>query len=104
MTGMPPALPSGDPAPTSGELPPSALVGLGQRVFGIYIHVPYCRVRCGYCDFNTYAVGTAEVSGGTAGYADLLTQELALAQRVLGPEAPGAVSYTHLTLPTKRIV
>ena len=85
---MPPALPSGDPAPSSGELPPSALVGLGQRVFGIYIHVPYCRVRCGYCDFNTYAVGTAEVSGGTAGYADLVKQELALAQRVLGPEAP----------------
>ena len=85
---MPPALPSGDPAPASGELPASALVGLGERAFGVYIHVPYCRVRCGYCDFNTYAVGTAEVSGGTAGYADLVKQELALAQRVLGPKAP----------------
>ena len=24
------------------------------RAFGIYIHVPFCATRCGYCDFNTY--------------------------------------------------
>jgi len=22
---------------------------------GIYIHIPFCQVRCSYCDFNTYA-------------------------------------------------
>jgi oxygen-independent coproporphyrinogen-3 oxidase len=27
-----------------------------RRCFSIYVHIPYCRSRCGYCDFNTYAV------------------------------------------------
>lgn len=25
--------------------------------FGIYVHVPFCATRCGYCDFNTYTPG-----------------------------------------------
>ncbi len=27
---------------------------LGQKYFGIYIHIPYCIQRCLYCDFSTY--------------------------------------------------
>ena len=56
----------------SGELPTEALRRLGERTFGVYLHVPYCRVRCGYCDFNTYAVSAGEVSGGVEDYADML--------------------------------
>jgi len=46
--------------------------------------VPFCTVRCGYCDFNTY---TAEelgsgVSRGT--YADSAIEEIRLARTVLG--------------------
>ena len=33
-------------------LPDLTLTSGGQ--FGIYIHVPFCATRCGYCDFNTY--------------------------------------------------
>jgi putative oxygen-independent coproporphyrinogen III oxidase len=51
---MPSALPLADPAPLDGLLPASAAVGAEDRHFGVYLHVPYCRVRCGYCDFNTY--------------------------------------------------
>ncbi len=51
---MPGALPLGDPAPADGVLPGTAAVGAVDRDFGVYLHVPFCRVRCGYCDFNTY--------------------------------------------------
>ncbi len=60
---VPSALPEGEPAPSDGSLPDSALAELGQRPFGVYVHVPFCTVRCGYCDFNTYTVadlGTAD--------------------------------------------
>jgi len=51
---MPSTPPTGDPAPADGALPASAAVDAHDRRFGVYLHVPFCRVRCGYCDFNTY--------------------------------------------------
>ncbi len=51
---MPSTLPLGDPAPADGALPASVVEGADARDFGVYLHVPFCRVRCGYCDFNTY--------------------------------------------------
>lgn len=75
-------LPDGDPAPTDGSLPRSVRDGAEQRDLGMYVHVPYCRVRCGYCDFNTY---TAEELGGTsrADYIDEALVELDLARERL---------------------
>ena len=79
---MPGAPLDGDPAPTDGGLPASVRDGASARAFGIYVHVPFCRVRCGYCDFNTY---TAEELGGAsrAGYADEAIAELEFAAAVL---------------------
>ncbi len=34
---------------------------------GLYVHVPFCARRCGYCDFNTY---TAAELGGRSGLGD----------------------------------
>jgi putative oxygen-independent coproporphyrinogen III oxidase len=86
---MPSALPEGEPAPPSGELPDYALKALGSGPFGIYVHVPFCTVRCGYCDFNTYTLTELGVDGASVGtYADVALAELELANRVLGPGAP----------------
>jgi putative oxygen-independent coproporphyrinogen III oxidase len=83
---VPSSLPPGDPAPADGTLPARALAELGSRPFGIYVHVPFCTVRCGYCDFNTY---TAEELGEQPGasrssYAEAAIAEIRFARRVLG--------------------
>ncbi len=77
-------LPSGDPAPADGALPASALAGLGARPFGVYVHVPFCATRCGYCDFNTYTAGELGTSASPASWLAGLRAELGLAARVLG--------------------
>lgn len=79
---MPSALPIADPAPADGLLPASVADGAGERDFGVYVHVPFCRVRCGYCDFNTYTA--AEIRGvKQSDYAGQAIAEVALADRVL---------------------
>lgn len=79
---MPSALPLADPAPLSGELPDSVASGAADRNFGVYLHVPFCRVRCGYCDFNTYT--SDELRGAKrTDYAGQAIAEVALASRVM---------------------
>ncbi|MGC9669268.1 radical SAM family heme chaperone HemW [Planosporangium sp. 12N6] len=78
---MPGALPDGEPVPVDGSLPPSARNADRRAGFGVYVHVPFCASRCGYCDFNTYAPGEGVVRDG---YLDAVLAELALAERVLG--------------------
>ncbi len=84
MPGTPPA---GQPAPPDGRLPAAALATLGQAPFGMYVHVPFCRTRCGYCDFNTYTAG--ELRGASQdSYAALAIEEIRFARSLLGPAAP----------------
>jgi putative oxygen-independent coproporphyrinogen III oxidase len=48
------------------------------KPFGIYVHVPFCATRCGYCDFNTYT--PAELGGANPdGWLEALRIELELA-------------------------
>jgi putative oxygen-independent coproporphyrinogen III oxidase len=86
---MPSALPTGEPAPADGALPHEALAELGRRPFGFYVHVPFCTVRCGYCDFNTYTAEdlgrTADARGASrATYAEAAIDEIRFARRILG--------------------
>ncbi len=86
---MPSALPDGDAAPSDGRLPESALRGLGRRPFGVYVHVPFCATRCGYCDFNTYtAAELASSPASPVSWLDGLRRELDLAATVLGTPPP----------------
>ncbi len=87
----PPALPEGEAAPLDGALPawvadapsPPPAGSDPPAGLGVYVHVPFCRVRCGYCDFNTYTA--TELGGGAsqASYAATAAAEVTLARRVL---------------------
>jgi oxygen-independent coproporphyrinogen-3 oxidase len=52
------------------------------RPFGLYVHVPFCAVRCSYCDFNTYVT-----TAGRSTYAATAAREVAAAARALGDAA-----------------
>jgi oxygen-independent coproporphyrinogen-3 oxidase len=78
---MPGALPDGEPVPTDGSLPAPAAERAGRHGFGVYVHVPFCASRCGYCDFNTYTASEA----GQEGYLDAVLEELRLASKVVDP-------------------
>ncbi|WP_091077706.1 radical SAM family heme chaperone HemW [Micromonospora nigra] len=88
---MPGVLPAGEPVPVDGSLPAAATRAVGASGFGVYVHVPFCASRCGYCDFNTYTA--AELGGGASRetYADTVLAELTLAARVLGDTPPSRV-------------
>ncbi|MDR2320810.1 MAG: radical SAM family heme chaperone HemW [Microbacterium sp.] len=79
-------LPLGDPAPADGRLPADLRID-PDAAFSAYLHVPFCRVRCGYCDFNTYTA--SELRGARQdAYADTLIQEIVLAREVLAERGP----------------
>lgn len=56
--------------------------------FGLYIHVPFCSTRCGYCDFNTYTPGELGSPRDLTGdYLDALDKELERAAQRTGQRA-----------------
>ena len=81
MAGQPP---DGEPVPADGQVPEGALARLGDAPFGVYVHVPFCLTRCGYCDFNTYTSSELGSGASRESYAALAIAEIRLAARVLG--------------------
>nr|WP_233345963.1 radical SAM family heme chaperone HemW [Saccharomonospora iraqiensis] len=72
----------------SSGLPAGVVRGPGRRPFGVYVHVPFCATRCGYCDFNTYTAGELGSAASTASWLDGVRAELDLAAGTLGDPPP----------------
>jgi oxygen-independent coproporphyrinogen-3 oxidase len=70
------------------ELPATARDGLATTPFGLYVHVPFCATRCGYCDFNTYTSEELGPGANRAEYAGTAIAELRRAAQTLGPDLP----------------
>jgi oxygen-independent coproporphyrinogen-3 oxidase len=48
-----------------------------MKEIGLYIHIPFCKSKCLYCDFNSYE----KREGDAAGYVKALMQEIEAYQR-----------------------
>ena len=75
-----PRQPEGSVWPEDGTLEPSE----GSGPFAAYVHVPFCTVRCGYCDFNTYTTGFGE-GADLATYADSVVREIEFSRGIVDP-------------------
>jgi putative oxygen-independent coproporphyrinogen III oxidase len=53
---------------------------LEREYLSLYLHIPFCRSRCNYCDFNTYA----GMESYLRDYLEALTKELHLASTIVG--------------------
>ena len=102
---MPGGLPVGEPVPRDGSLPQG--VSAGKMPFALYIHIPFCARRCGYCDFNTYTI--AELGGDESiekRYVDALVKEIALARSIVGDQQVTTIFFgggTPTLLPSSEI-
>jgi oxygen-independent coproporphyrinogen-3 oxidase len=74
----------------------------------IYVHIPFCSKRCGYCDFNTYTF--KELAGGedvVHGYLQAVDTEISLAKNVLGGREVDTIFFgggTPTMLPARSLV
>ena len=78
------ALPEGDPAPSDGILP--NVGNLKNKPFSLYVHVPYCSKRCGYCDFNTYTPSELDRDDQIDSWLQSAIKETIFARKILGEE------------------
>ena len=75
------ALPEGDPAPSDGKLP--NIANLKNKPFSLYVHVPYCSKRCGYCDFNTYTPSELDRDDQIESWLQSAIKETIFARKIL---------------------
>jgi putative oxygen-independent coproporphyrinogen III oxidase len=82
---MPSTPPEGDAIPPTGPLPAGATA---KAPLAIYVHVPFCATRCGYCDFNTYTAGELGSTTGPDAYVAAARAEIRQAREQLSDAPP----------------
>lgn len=73
----------------------SGVAGTARGPFEVYVHVPFCMRRCGYCDFNTYTAPDLGEGASRGNYARMAVREMELVrawQVANGIEEPAACS------------
>jgi putative oxygen-independent coproporphyrinogen III oxidase len=79
----------------------------GTSPIGVYLHVPYCATRCGYCDFNTYTASELGPDTSRESWLADITAELRQAADLFGPVEVGTVFFgggTPTLLPAEVLV
>jgi putative oxygen-independent coproporphyrinogen III oxidase len=69
-------------------------VSVRARDLSVYIHVPFCAVRCGYCDFNTYTATELGGGGSQREYPDNAMREMDL---TLADDAAAGIRYDRVS-------
>ena len=89
---MPPLAGGGSANDRLQPATPTTPVNAGDAAgYEIYIHVPFCMRRCGYCDFNTYTATDMGAGASRGNYANMVVREMRLVrdwQLVHGIEEP----------------
>jgi putative oxygen-independent coproporphyrinogen III oxidase len=82
---------------------------VGDRPLGVYVHVPFCASRCGYCNFVTYTMGELGGDDHQRAYPDAAIAEIRLAATTLGSRRPPVATVffgggTPTLLPPRELV
>jgi len=63
-----------DSSAAKQQSPPLGGVGVGPTELGLYIHIPFCKSKCFYCDFNSFSGKEEHISE----YFEALKREIIL--------------------------
>lgn len=82
--------PDADAALARAGEPPAAAGPADEGGFGVYVHWPFCRAKCPYCDFNSHVRATPP---DEAAFVAALKREMAHMRALSGPRRAQTVFF-----------